>query len=84
MQGFKKRRHGLDEPPKQFTGRLTRANIYGKWRACTEKGLYAVQWGRFWAYAHQFDASSQLLLIEECKTAQYQRDYPHVLPQFEE
>ena len=80
---FQPRRHGLDEPPQHFVGRLTLANIYGDWWASARDGFFTVRWGRFYAYLHQFDVSSQGALIAECKAGHRYRDNPHDLPSWE-
>lgn len=70
-------RHGVDEPPRHFTGRLTRANIYGRWWPSARDGFFTVRWGRFFAYLHQFDAESQVELVKRCAAGEAYRDHPH-------
>lgn len=75
---FTPARHEIDEPPQRFFGRLTLANIYGKWWASARDGFFTVRWGRFFAYLHQFDAESQAALLRACAAGEACRDYPHV------
>lgn len=75
---FEPARHGVDEPPKHFTGRLTTTNIFGGWWASARDGFFTVRWGRFFAYLHQFDVASQTELLRQCAAGEAYRDHPHV------
>lgn len=77
---FSPARHGIDQPPQRFFGRLTLANIYGEWWASARDGFFTVRWGRFFAYLHQFDAESRAALLEACAAGEAYRDYPHRPP----
>lgn len=74
---FAPARHGIDQPPVRFVGRLTMDNIYGGWWASARDGFFTVRWGRFFAYLHQFDDSTQRALIAACTAGERYRDDPH-------
>lgn len=76
------RRREFDDPPKHFKGQLTLANIFGEWMAGSRDGFFAVRWGRFYAYLHQFDPSSRDVLIAACEKAHRNRDHAHGLLTF--
>ena len=75
---FTPARHGLDQPPQRFFGRLTLKHIYGEWWASARDGFFTVRWGRFFAYLHQFDVESRAALLQACAAGEASRDYPHV------
>lgn len=77
-------RRAPDIRPQHFKGSLTLDHIYGSWWASARDGFFAIRWGRFYAYLHQFDQPSRAALIAACEKAERDRDFAHGLLAFGE
>lgn len=82
-----------DLAPRRFfppRGRkLSTANVRGPWRpsgTVASAGVFAVVWSTptgftFWAPLHDFDQSSQLRLIEQCRWLDRYAGFPGAWPE---
>lgn len=85
-------RRAFADEPRRFHppcgGRLSFGNVRGPWRPSGTVGglgVFAVVWstrsGEFWAPLHDFDAASQLRLIDSCRWLDRYAGYPGAWPE---
>jgi hypothetical protein len=71
-------RHQIDQAPRRYVGRLTRAAICGVWWSSASDGLFTLCGRCFLAYLHLFAVASQAEMVKQCATGMAYRGHPYL------